>query len=119
MRYIKAQHRGRALRITFDRPEKLNILHPQDLSELRDVIVGPASGVQAIVFTGAGQVAFSAGMNIEAFAGLTPARAQALIGGLAQVMQAIRHSPVVTVAASTGTASEQRSNWPWRAIFGL
>jgi enoyl-CoA hydratase/carnithine racemase len=102
MRYIKAQHRGRALWITFDRPEKLNILHPEDLSELRDVIADLASGVRAIVFTGAGQAAFSAGMNIEAFIGLTPARAHALIGDLAQVMRAIRHSPVVTVAAVNG-----------------
>ena len=102
MRYIKAAHRGRALWITFDRPEKLNILHPEDLSELRDVIAGLAAGVHAIVFTGAGQAAFSAGMNIEAFAGLTPARARALIGDLAHVMRAIRHSPVVTVAAVSG-----------------
>ena len=91
MGYIKAQRRGRALWITFDRPEKLNILNPEDLSELRDIIAGLAPGVRAILFTGAGQVAFSAGMNIEAFVGLTPARARALIGDLAQVMQAIRH----------------------------
>ena len=102
MRYIKAQHRGRAVWITFDRPEKLNIVHPEDLRELRDVITGVASGVRAIVFTGAGQAAFSAGMNIEAFVGLTPARAHTLIGDLAQVMRAIRHSPVVTVAAVNG-----------------
>ena len=102
MRYIKAQHRGSALWITFDRPEKLNILDPEDLSELRDVIADLAAGVQAIIFTGAGQAAFSAGMNIEAFAGLTPARAHALISDLAQVMRAIRHSPVVTVAVVNG-----------------
>jgi len=58
-----------------------------------------APGVQATLFTGAGQAAFSAGVNIEAFVGLTQARAHALIGDLAQVMRAIRHSPVVTVAA--------------------
>ena len=102
MQYIKAQRRGRALWITFDRPDKLNILHPEDLSELRDVIAGLDSGVRAIVFTGAGQAAFSAGMNIEAFVGLAPDGAQALIGDLAQVMRAIRHSPVVTVAAVNG-----------------
>jgi enoyl-CoA hydratase/carnithine racemase len=43
--------RGRALWITFDRPEKLNILHPEDLSELRDAITGLASGVPAICRT--------------------------------------------------------------------
>jgi enoyl-CoA hydratase/carnithine racemase len=102
MRYITAQHRGRALWITFDRPEKLNILHPEDLSELRGIIGNLASGVQAILFTGAGQVAFSAGINIAAFVSLTPERAHALIRDLAQVMQAIRHSPVVTIAAVNG-----------------
>ena len=102
MRYIKAQHRGRALWVTFDRPEKLNIVHPEDLGELRDVIAGLPAGVRAIVFTGAGQAAFSAGMNTEAFVGLTPARARALIGDLAHVMRAIRHSPVVTFAAVSG-----------------
>ena len=102
MRYIKAQRRGRVLWITFDRPEKLNILHPEDLSQLRDVVADLAAGVQAIVFTGAGQAAFSAGMNIEAFAGLTPDRARALIADLAEVMRAIRHSAVVTVAAVNG-----------------
>jgi enoyl-CoA hydratase len=102
MRYIKAERRGRALWITFDRPDKLNILHPEDLSELRDVIADISSDVQAIVFTGAGQAAFSAGMNIDAFVGLTPARAHALISDLAQVLRAIRRSPVVTVAVVNG-----------------
>ena len=46
MRYIEAQRRGRALWITFDRPGKLNILHAEDLSELRDVIAGLAPGVE-------------------------------------------------------------------------
>jgi enoyl-CoA hydratase len=102
VRYIKAQHRGNALWITFDRPEKLNVVHPEDLTELRGVITDLAGGVTAIVFTGAGEVAFSAGMNIDAFVGLTPARAHALIGDLAKVMQAIRQAPVVTVAAVNG-----------------
>jgi enoyl-CoA hydratase len=102
MRHIEVQRRGRALWITFDRPDKLNILHPEDLSELRNAIADLAPGVQAILFTGSGEVAFSAGMNIEAFVGLTPVRADALISDLAQVLQAIRHSPVVTVAAVNG-----------------
>jgi len=38
MRYIKAQRRGRALPVTFHRPQKLNSLHPQDPSEVRDLI---------------------------------------------------------------------------------
>jgi len=100
------QHRGHALWITFDRPDKLNVLQLQDLSELRDIIADPAPGVQSTLFTGAGQAAFSAGVNIEAFVGLTQARAQALIGDLAQVMRVIRHSPVVTVAAVSASPAK-------------
>jgi enoyl-CoA hydratase/carnithine racemase len=102
MRYIRTEQRGRALWITFDRPDKLNILHPEDLTELPAVIAGLPAAVRAIVVTGAGQKAFSAGLNIEAFVGLTPAAAHALIRDLAEVMHAIRHSPVVTVAAVNG-----------------
>jgi enoyl-CoA hydratase/carnithine racemase len=102
MRYIKAHRRGSALWITLNRPEKLNILHADDLTELRDVVANLAPDVRAILFTGAGSAAFSAGMNIAAFAGLTPTRAHALISDLAQVMRAIRQSPVVTVAVVNG-----------------
>jgi len=102
MRYIRTELGDRVLRITFDRPEKLNVLHPEDLRELGAVIADAGPGVDAIVFTGAGPSAFSAGMNIEAFVGLTPAAAHALISELALVMQAIRHSPVVTVAVVNG-----------------
>jgi enoyl-CoA hydratase/carnithine racemase len=102
MRHIRAERRDHVLWITFDRPEKLNVLHAEDLTELRDVIADPGPQVRALVFTGAGQAAFSAGMNIESFVGLTPARARVLISELAQVMHAIRHSPVVSVAVVNG-----------------
>jgi enoyl-CoA hydratase len=102
MRYIRSQRLGDALWITFDRPEKLNVLHAEDLSELGRLIADVPPDIRAIVFTGAGQAAFSAGMNIEAFVGLNPAAAHALITDLAQVMRAVRHAPVVTVAVVNG-----------------
>jgi enoyl-CoA hydratase len=102
MRYIRTEHRDRVLWITFDRPEKLNVLHAEDLGGLGEVIAGAGPDSEAIVFTGAGPAAFSAGMNIEAFVGLTPDAAHALISELALVMRAIRRSPVVTVAVVNG-----------------
>jgi enoyl-CoA hydratase len=102
MRYIRTERRGRVLWMTFDRPEKLNVLHAEDLSGLSGAIAGIGPDIDAIAFTGAGPAAFSAGMNIEAFAGLTPDAAYALITELALVMQAIRRAPVVTVAVVNG-----------------
>ena len=42
------EHDGTVLRIRLDRPEKLNILHPEDLSELRDVITGVPSSANPL-----------------------------------------------------------------------
>lgn len=102
MRHITVQRRGSHLWITFDRPDKLNVLHAEDLPGLLDVIVNLDPDATGLVFTGAGTKAFSAGMNIGAFTGLDPASAKAFIGQLAAVMRAIRQAPVVTVAAVSG-----------------
>jgi enoyl-CoA hydratase/carnithine racemase len=102
MRHITVERRGPHLWITFARPDKLNVLHAEDLPGLLDVIVNLDPDVTAVVFTGAGSRAFSAGMNIEAFTGLDPARAKSFIGQLAAIMRAIRRAPVVTVAAVSG-----------------
>jgi enoyl-CoA hydratase len=102
MRYITTERLGRVLWITFDRPAKLNVLHAEDLGGLRAVIAEADPDLEAIAFTGAGPAAFSAGMNIEAFAGLAQGGAHELITELALVMQAIRHSPAVSVAVVNG-----------------
>jgi enoyl-CoA hydratase len=102
MRYISIAHRRPYLWITFDRPDKLNVLHAEDLPGLLDIIVNLDSGVTGLVFTGAGSAAFSAGMNVETFVGMDQAGAKAFIGQLAGIMRAIRRSPVVTVAAIGG-----------------
>ena len=102
MRYIAVERRAPYLWITFDRPGKLNVLHAEDLPGLRDAIANLDPEVTGLVFTGAGERAFSAGMNIEAFTGLDPASAKAFIGQLAAIMRAIRQAPVVTVAAVSG-----------------
>jgi enoyl-CoA hydratase/carnithine racemase len=102
LRYIAVERRGPHLWITFDRPDKLNVLHAEDLPGLLDVIVNLDPAVRGVVFTGAGAKAFSAGMNIEAFVGMDRASAKPFIGQLAGIMRAIRRAPVVTVAAVSG-----------------
>jgi enoyl-CoA hydratase/carnithine racemase len=102
MRYIAVERHGPHLWITFDRPDKLNVLHAEDLPGLLDVIVNLDPDLRGLVFTGAGTKAFSAGMNIEAFTSLDQASAKAFIGQLARIMRAIREAPVVTLAAVSG-----------------
>src|ERR1700759_5076977 len=102
MRYIPVGRRGPYLWVPFSRPDKLNVLHAEDLSGLKDTVVNLGPGVTGLVFTGAGSAAFSAGMNIETFVGMDRVGAKAFIGQLAGIMQAIRRAPVVTVAAVSG-----------------
>ena len=102
MRYIAVDRRGPYLWVTFSRPDKLNVLHAEDLPGLRDIVVNLSPAVTGLVFTGAGPAAFSAGMNIETFVGMDRAGAKAFIGQLAGIMRAIRQAPVVTVAAVSG-----------------
>src|SRR2546423_14586890 len=99
MRYISVDRRGPFMWVTFNRPDKLNVLHADDLPGLRDIIVNLDPGVTGLVFTGAGPAAFSAGMNIETFVGMDRADAKSFIGQPAGIRQAIRRSPVVTAAA--------------------
>jgi len=102
MRYIAVDRHGPYLWVTFSRPDKLNVLHAEDLPGLTDVVVNLSPDVMGLVFTGAGPAAFSAGMNVETFVGMDRAGAKAFIGQLAGIMQAIRRAPVVTVAAVSG-----------------
>ncbi|HEY4421103.1 MAG TPA: enoyl-CoA hydratase/isomerase family protein [Pseudonocardia sp.] len=88
--------------ITFNRPEAANALHVEDLDRVADAVRDLGEGVRAIVFTGAGQRTFSAGMHLDAFRGLTPITARRLIARVADFLRAVRLSPVPTVAMLNG-----------------
>ena len=49
MRYIAVDRRGPYLWITFSRPDKLNVLHAEDLPGLRDAVVNLGPGVTGLV----------------------------------------------------------------------
>jgi enoyl-CoA hydratase len=89
--------------ITFDRPEAANALRAEDLEPLADAVRGIGPGTRAIVFTGAGERVFSAGMHLDTFTELDPPTARRMISRLADLLRAVRQSPVATVAMLNGT----------------
>jgi enoyl-CoA hydratase/carnithine racemase len=89
--------------ITFDRPEAANALRPDDLDPLADAVRGIGPDIRAIVFTGAGERVFCAGMHLDTFADLTPDTARRMISRLADLLRAVRQAPVATVAMLNGT----------------
>jgi enoyl-CoA hydratase/carnithine racemase len=89
------------LRVTLNRPATLNALHPSDIDALRAAMDLPA-GVRAVVFRGAGERAFCAGMHVATFDGLTPDSARGFIAGLRDMLAAVRTVPVPTVCVVDG-----------------
>jgi enoyl-CoA hydratase len=98
---IAVARSGDTLRITLDRPAKLNALRPADISALRAAMRLPED-VRAVVFTGAGGRAFTAGMHVDSFQDLTPDSARAFIAELREMLAAVRTAPVATVCAVDG-----------------
>lgn len=67
-RHLLSERRGHVGVVTFNRPERRNALTPAMLLELHDLLAGWAKDgdVRAVVFTGAGEKAFSSGFDIGA-----------------------------------------------------
>jgi enoyl-CoA hydratase len=88
--------------ITLDRPEIRNALYAEDLTRITKAVTGIGESVNAIVLTGSGERAFSAGMHIETFAGAAPEDGRNIISGVRDCIGAIRRAPVPTVAMING-----------------
>jgi len=88
--------------ITLDRPEIRNALRVEDLDHIADGVRSAGHNVQAIILTGAGDRAFSAGMHVRTFADATPESARTSITRVRDCLGAIRLSPRPTLALING-----------------
>src|SRR5919199_3783047 len=96
------EDRGDVRWITLDRPEVLNALTLEDLHTLGDAVrqVGPET--RAIVLTGAGNRAFSAGMHVDTFLDASPGAGRRIIDQVGDCLGAIRLAPIATGAMING-----------------
>ena len=88
--------------LTFDNPAKLNVLDRGVLRAVIDNVNEAAERDTALVFTGAGDRSFSAGMHLDSFTGLDAAGARDLISDLGEMLSAVRTCPIPTIAAING-----------------
>jgi enoyl-CoA hydratase len=88
--------------ITIDRPEIANALRLEDLDVIADAVTGVGPGIRAIVVTGAGERAFSAGMHVDTFSAAGPDTGRALISRVRDCVGAVRLSPLPTIAMING-----------------
>lgn len=75
---LLVEDQGAIRRITLNRPDKLNALNRETLTELHTAFAEAASeaSVRVVVLTGAGAKAFVAGADIAEMNGLSPAQAR-------------------------------------------
>ena len=88
--------------ITFNRPAVLNALRFEDLATVVAAVAEAPAGVAAIVLTGSGERAFSAGMHVDTFVAAAPEEGRAVISQVAECVRAVRLSPIPTVAMVNG-----------------
>ena len=92
--------------ITVNRPEKLNALNDQVITDLGEVTgkVLDDPRVRAVILTGAGPKAFVAGADIGELATADPVRAQALSRKGSEIFRQLERSPKPVIAAVNGFA---------------
>lgn len=75
---LQVEDNGAIRRITLNRPDKLNALNRETLTELHAAFseAGSDASVRVVVLTGAGPKAFVAGADIAEMNGLSPAQAR-------------------------------------------
>jgi enoyl-CoA hydratase len=95
---------GRVALVMIANPAKLNALTVEAISQLTDTLRGLArdAKLRAVVLTGAGDKAFSGGVNVEDLGSTTQETARAGITRLHECITAVRECPVPVIARVNG-----------------
>jgi enoyl-CoA hydratase len=103
---LRLERRDAVATIVLDRPRALNALDPTALRELARTVRGLRrdAALRAVVVTGAGEKAFSAGADIAAMAAMSAAEGHAYSRLGQEVFGRLEALPVPVVAAVNGVA---------------
>jgi enoyl-CoA hydratase len=103
---IKAVLEEGIFTITLNRPDKLNALNHQTLSDLKTLIedLSEHPEIRAVILTGAGEKAFVAGADIAEFANHAPAEAKTMAKYGCDIFTMIEQSPKPFIAVINGFA---------------
>jgi enoyl-CoA hydratase len=104
--YVVVERQGAVATVRIDRPSAYNALSAAILRRLGDEIaaLAHAGEVRAIVLTGTGDKAFSAGADLDELAGLSADEATPVMRAGQAVMRSIEQCPVPVIAAVNGLA---------------
>ena len=90
--------------ITLNQPQRLNLLDNQMIAEIKKALdsLKNDDNVGVVIITGAGEQAFSAGVDLKLMRELDVPRAREFIQGLHNVCKGIRELPKLVIAAING-----------------
>ena len=103
---VRSTLEGHVALLTLDRPEVMNALSFDTLGALRahvDRLAGEKD-VRAVLVTGAGEKAFSAGADLKERVGFTEQQTRAFVARIGETFEALAALPMPTLAAINGVA---------------
>jgi enoyl-CoA hydratase len=103
---IKVEPHGRVAVVRINRPQVHNALNAQVLAKLDSAIdaLGSDGAMRAVVITGSGAKAFSAGADLDALSSMDVHQAHTFLRDGQHVMRRIERSPIPVIAAVNGVA---------------
>ncbi|MBO0996573.1 enoyl-CoA hydratase/isomerase family protein [Bacillus sp. SD075] len=107
--------------VTVNRPDVLNCFDYETLSELQEVIdsVYMDSEIRVVIFTGAGEKAFSAGADLKERKSLDDAEVRRNVKAIRDVFNSIAGLPQPTIAAVNGYALGGGFEWLLSCDFAI
>jgi methylglutaconyl-CoA hydratase len=104
--FIKVEERGFIQILTIDRPSVRNALSSEVIIELRDALktCHHDQRLRALVITGAGDQAFSAGADLKERQGMSEKEALKFVETIQRTFQELADLPMPTIAAINGHA---------------
>lgn len=101
---IEQRTRGHVAWVTLDNQAKRNAISPAVASSIADIFTELSKDdlLRAVVLSGAGEKAFSAGADVNVMKDLNAASARAFIQGLHEAIDAVRNCPAPVIARLRG-----------------
>jgi len=104
--YMKITDTGEIATVTFNRPEKLNAINEDLITELEEVIdeLERNSSSRVVILTGAGDKSFAAGGDIKRIQQMTAEEGERFVYQGQRVLNRIEYSKKIMIAAINGYA---------------
>lgn len=106
MSSVITERSGRTVLVTINRPEAFNALNAEVLHALKSAVADAHLDphVRAVVITGSGEKAFSAGADLQEIAAMGPDQAHEAMSHGQGVFRFIEQTPIPVIAAVNGLA---------------